>query len=76
LHFFECGGTAFFQGVFEKTGGFVMVFVVKLWWVAGKLWCFDGPFCVLEKMSLFLKYFCGDSVVVQAAFQGERNQPA
>jgi hypothetical protein len=33
------GGVAFFQGFFEKTGGFVMVFcgevVVDCWWERG-----------------------------------------
>jgi hypothetical protein len=33
--------------------------VVKLWWIGGELWCFDGHFLGLEKYATFLKFIFG-----------------
>ena len=31
--------------------------MVKLWWFAGGMWCFDGRFFSIEKLSLFEDLF-------------------
>jgi hypothetical protein len=53
------GGMAFFQGVFEKTCVFCVVFggenVVNCWWNCGA-W---RTLFERRKFATFLKYFCG-----------------
>jgi hypothetical protein len=43
----------FFRGFLGKQCFFDGVFVVKLWWIAGKSWCVDGHFFGSKNISRF-----------------------
>jgi hypothetical protein len=46
LIFFGCGDEAFLQGVFAKSGVFLMVFCGEVVVSCGELWCFG--WCVFQ----------------------------